>query len=78
MMGVWYLSIAFAQYAAGAIARLTGIRGEGVEADIEVSAVDTVMVYGGVFGKIALVAVAVGLLTSLAAPLINRGTHGVK
>jgi len=78
MMGMWYLSIAFAQYAAGLIAQLTGVSEEGVDAVAEFSAVDTVMVYGSVFGKIAIVAVVVGLLTSVAAPLINRGTHGVK
>ncbi|MDH3217752.1 MAG: peptide MFS transporter [Candidatus Krumholzibacteria bacterium] len=78
MMGMWYLSIAFAQYAAGLIAQLTGVSGEEVGATAEFSAVDTVMVYGNVFGKIAIVAVVVGILTSLFAPLINKGTHGVK
>jgi len=78
MMGMWYLAIAFAQYAAGLIAQLTGVRGEDVEATTEFLPVDTVMIYGDVFGKIAVVAIVVGLITSLLAPLINRGTHGVK
>jgi len=78
MMGMWYLAIAFAQYAAGLIAQLTGVHGEEVAATAQLTPVDTVMVYGDVFGKIAIVAVVVGLLTSLFAPLINRGTHGVK
>jgi POT family proton-dependent oligopeptide transporter len=78
MMGMWYLAIAFAQYAAGLIAQLTGVRGQDVEASAEFAAIDTVMIYGNVFGKIAIVAIVVGLLTSLFAPLINRGTHGVK
>jgi POT family proton-dependent oligopeptide transporter len=78
MMGMWYLAIAFAQYAAGLIAQLTGVRGEDVEATAELMAVDTIMVYGDVFGKIAIVAVVVGLLVSLFSPLVNRGTHGIK
>jgi POT family proton-dependent oligopeptide transporter len=77
MMGVWYLSIAFAQYAAGLIAQLTGVTGEEGAGEL-VNTVDTVMVYGGVFGKIAIVAVSVGLLMSLVAPLVNKGTHGIK
>jgi len=78
MMGMWYLAIAFAQYAAGLIAQLTGVRGEDVEAASSLVAVDTVMVYGDVFGKIAIVAIIVGVVVSILAPLINKGTHGVK
>lgn len=78
MMGMWYLAIAFAQYAAGLIAQLTGVRGEDVQATAAFTPVDTVMVYGNVFGKIAIVALIVGILVSLFSPLINRGTHGVK
>jgi len=78
MMGIWYLSSAFAQYAAGMIAQLTGITGEGPDVAGEFNPVDTVMVYGDVFGKIAIVALAVGLLTVVLSPMINKGTHGVK
>ena len=76
MMGTWYLSISLAQYAAGLIAQLTSIETEsGVTESLD--PVATVMVYGNVFGQIALVALAVGLLVALVAPLLNRGTHGV-
>ena len=78
MMGIWYLSSAFAQYAAGMIAQLTGMTGEGANVAGEFNPVDTVMVYGDVFGKIAIVALAVGLLTVVFSPMINKGTHGVK
>jgi len=78
MMGTWYLSIAFAQYAAGKIAQLTGIETEAGESAASIAPVDTVMIYGGVFGKIALVAVGVGLFVMVVSPLINRGTHGIR
>jgi POT family proton-dependent oligopeptide transporter len=77
MMGTWYLSISFAQYAAGMIAQLTGIEEAG-EGAASIAPVDTVMVYGDVFGKIALVAVGVGILVMILSPLINRGTHGIR
>jgi POT family proton-dependent oligopeptide transporter len=78
MMGAWYLSISFAQYAAAGIAMLTSIDTEGAAAGEGINPVDTVMVYGGVFGQIALIAIGVGVVFMLVAPLVNRGTHGIK
>jgi POT family proton-dependent oligopeptide transporter len=77
MMGVWYLSLAFANYAAGLIAQLTKIETKPGALVAEMAASDTVMVYGTVFGQVALLVVGVGLLVSLLSPLINRGTHGI-
>jgi len=77
MMGIWYLSSAFAQYAAGGIAQLTGVSGEGGEGAAALAPTDTVMVYGNVFGQIALVALGVGVFLSIISPIIRRGTHGV-
>ena len=77
MMGVWYLSLAFANYAAGMIAQLTRIETEPGAVVAELAASETVMIYGNVFGQIALLIIGVGLFLSLVAPLINRGTHGV-
>ena len=76
MMGVWYLSSSFAQYAAGFIAQLTSVSGEGVSPE-SLDPVDTVMVYGNVFGGIALTAFAVGAILVLISPLIKKGMHGV-
>ena len=76
MMGVWYLSSSFAQYAAGFIARLTSVSGEGVSSDL-VAPTTTVMIYGNVFGGIALTALGVGLFLAFISPLIRKGTHGV-
>ena len=78
MMGTWFLAISFANYGAGLIAQLTQIKGQEGGAAALVNPVDTVMVYGVVFGKIALVAASVGLLMMLVSPLIHRGTHGIK
>ncbi len=76
MMGVWYLSSSFAQYAAGFIARLTSVSGEGVSPE-SVDPTATVMVYGNVFGGIALTALVVGAFLVLISPLIKKGMHGV-
>jgi POT family proton-dependent oligopeptide transporter len=77
MMGVWYLSSAFAHNAGGRIATLTGIGGEGVDAGAALAATETVMVYGGVFKGICIIALAVGIFVALIAPLLRRGMHGI-
>jgi POT family proton-dependent oligopeptide transporter len=77
MMGTWYLSIAFASYAAGLIAKLMSIDTEG-GAEVDLLPTDTVMVYGTVFGQIAMVAIGVGLLLAIVSPLIRRGMHDVR
>jgi POT family proton-dependent oligopeptide transporter len=72
VMGCWFLSTAYAQYLAGLIAMLTGTE----SADAVPAASATVMVYGDVFGKLGILAVAVGaLLLVLARPLARR-MHG--
>jgi POT family proton-dependent oligopeptide transporter len=77
MMGVWFLSSAFAQYAASLIAQLTGVKDTGAAVQALPKPVDTVMVYGSVFGSIAWVALAVGLLVIIISPLLARRMHGV-
>lgn len=79
MMGVWFLSSAFAQYAASLIAQLTGVKGTGEGAAATLPrATDTVMVYGSVFGGIAWVALGVGVLVLIASPLLARRMHGIR
>jgi POT family proton-dependent oligopeptide transporter len=77
MMGVWFLSSAFAQYVASLIAQLTGVKDGGAAASALPKPSETVMVYGSVFGSIAWVALAVGLLVVLVSPLIARRMHDV-
>ena len=76
MMGCWFLSTAFAQYIAGIIASLTGTS-EGGTAGETISKAEAVMVYGNIFGQIALTAVAIGVIVLVLSPLLRRGMHGV-
>jgi POT family proton-dependent oligopeptide transporter len=78
MMGTWFLSSAFAQYAAGAIAALTGVGGEGEGAGAALPPPTVLLrVYGDVFGGVAATAIVVGVILILAAPALARRTHGV-
>ncbi len=77
MMGVWFLSSAYAQYVASLIAQLTGVKDGSTAAGALPKPVDTVMVYGSVFGSIAWVALGVGVLVVLVSPLIARRMHNV-
>ncbi|HEY5955411.1 MAG TPA: peptide MFS transporter, partial [Polyangiaceae bacterium] len=80
MMGTWFLSSAFAEYAAGLIAALTGVHGEtgtNVAASVPVPSV-TVHIYGHVFGGVALSAILVGLLLLAIAPALAKRIEGVK
>ncbi|HMA91318.1 MAG TPA: hypothetical protein VKP30_01475, partial [Polyangiaceae bacterium] len=78
MMGTWFLSSSFAQYAGGLIAALTGVGGDGTSTGGTPDPNVTVTIYGGVFGGVAAVALAVGLLLTLLSPAIARRTHGVR
>jgi POT family proton-dependent oligopeptide transporter len=77
MMGAWFLASAMAQYVASIIARLTGVKG----AEHAVGAVPptaTVMVYGSVFGGIAVTAFVIGILMCAISPLLARRMGGVR
>ncbi len=77
MMGAWFLASAEAQYTASLIARLTGVKDAG-SGENAVAAAKTVMVYGSVFGGIAVIALAVGLLLCLFSPALTRRMGGVR
>lgn len=73
MMGVWFLSSAFAAYAAGLIAGATAI-------DVRSGPIDPVgslVVYTSVFEKLALVAIVIGVLVLVASPYLHKRMHGV-
>ena len=78
MMGMWYLAIAFANYAASLIAKLTNIQQEGGDLAADLVPAETVMVYGNVFGQVAVLTVGVGIVMALVSPLVHRGTHGIR
>lgn len=74
MMGVWFLSVASAQYIAALIAAETSVEtvsGEVIDPEQSLAA------YVDVFQSIGIVGVAVGGGLLVLSPLIRRGMHGV-
>jgi len=69
MMGVWFLSSAFAAYAGGMIAALTSINDEG---EATKSGIESLAVYTGVFENLAMVAVCFGLAILIISPFLHR------
>jgi len=75
MMGVWFLATAFSQFLAAIIAQFTGV-GHGGEGEGAVPApIETVNVYGDVFGQIALTALASGAICLALSPILKRWMH---
>jgi len=75
VMGAWFLATAFSQFLAAIIAQFTGVgEGNGAETTIPVPK-ETVHIYGGVFGKIALSAIISGLICLALSPVLSRWMH---
>ncbi|MCH7600965.1 MAG: peptide MFS transporter [Myxococcales bacterium] len=75
VMGAWFLATAFSQFLAGIIAGFTGVEhqaggSQGIPAPIE-----TVGIYGEVFGKIAIAAIVSAASLFALSPLLNRWIH---
>ena len=75
MMGVWFLSIAVAQYVAGVVAQVASVETVGGEVTNLKVSLDT---YMGVFTTIGEVSIAIGVLLLLLAIPLKRLMHGVK
>jgi len=75
-MGAWFLSIAGANYAAGLLARLTGVEHGGGEAGV-VDAQASLAQYMDVYSTMGYVTVGIGLLLMILSPLINKLFHGI-
>jgi len=74
VMGVWFLATAFSQYLAAIISQFTGA-GEG-DAGLKAPIPrETVVLYGGVFGKIAVASMLAALLCFALTPMLRRFTH---
>jgi POT family proton-dependent oligopeptide transporter len=75
VMGVWFLATAFSQFLAAIIAQFTGVH-EGAEnsGGIPIPK-DTVSLYGGVFGKIAIAALIASAVCLALSPLLTRWMH---
>jgi len=74
VMGVWFLATAFSQYLAAIISQFTGVSEGAAELKVPLPS-DTVLVYGGVFGKIALAALVAAVLCFALAPTLRRWEH---
>jgi proton-dependent oligopeptide transporter, POT family len=75
MMGTWFLATAFSQYLAGIISQFTGVSEGGTALPLPR---ETVGVYGGVFGKIAVFAFVSALACFALAPTLKRWEHQPK
>jgi proton-dependent oligopeptide transporter, POT family len=75
MMGTWFLATAFSQYLAGIISQFTGVSEGGTALPLPR---ETVGVYGGVFGKIAVFAFVSALACLALAPTLKRWEHQPK
>jgi POT family proton-dependent oligopeptide transporter len=75
MMGAWFLATAFSGYLAGQIARLTGVSEHGDGGSSVPVPLDTVAVYGGVFGQIGVAACVSAVLVLALTPLLKKWMH---
>ncbi|MEJ7730633.1 MAG: oligopeptide:H+ symporter [Polyangiaceae bacterium] len=75
MMGSWFLASAFANSLGGAIAQLTGVSGEEGEVRVVPPPIDTVHVYGNVFGQIAIIAIISAVICFALSRLLTRWMH---
>jgi POT family proton-dependent oligopeptide transporter len=75
VMGAWFLATAFSNLLAGRIAQLTGIEVEGDAAQVVPPPVETVHLYGDVFGQIAVIAIISALICFALSPLLKKWMH---
>jgi POT family proton-dependent oligopeptide transporter len=75
VMGAWFLAMAFSGYLAGTIAGFTGVEHEAGGSNGIPPPIETVGIYGDVFGKIAIAAIVSAVSLFALAPLLNRWTH---
>jgi POT family proton-dependent oligopeptide transporter len=74
MMGLWFLSIAVAQYVAGVVAQFASVETVGGQVTNLKISLDT---YAGVFWTIGLIAMGIGVVLLILAPMLKRWMHGV-
>jgi POT family proton-dependent oligopeptide transporter len=74
VMGVWFLATAFSQYLAAIISQFTGVSEGEAELKVPIPS-DTVLVYGNVFGKIAIAALVAAVVCFALAPTLRRWEH---
>jgi POT family proton-dependent oligopeptide transporter len=75
VMGTWFLATAFSQFLAAIIAQFTRVGGgEGGKGSIP-PPVETVAIYGAVFGRIAIAAIVSALVFFALAPVLKSWMH---
>ncbi|MFG0261930.1 MAG: peptide MFS transporter [Novipirellula sp. JB048] len=75
VMGGWFLATAFSQYLAAIISQLTGVSEKGETGNVIPLPTETVEVYGGVFGSIAITAILSGMVCLILSPWLSRWMH---
>jgi POT family proton-dependent oligopeptide transporter len=75
VMGTWFLATAFSQFLAAIIAQFTGVSSEESGTQVIPPPVDTVHVYGHVFGQIAIAAFIAAVICFLLSPLLTKWMH---
>ncbi len=76
VMGAWFLATAFSNFLAAVIATFTGVGHGGANGEQIVPVpLETVHVYGGVFGQIAMFAIGSAVICFLLVPLLNYWMH---
>ena len=75
MMGLWFVSIACAQYVGGLVAQVASVETVGGQVTNLKVSLDT---YTQVFQTIGLTSAAIGAVLLLVSPLLKRLMHGVK
>lgn len=75
VMGAWFLATAFSQQLSSVIAKLTSVESEGGGAATIPPPIETVHVYGDVFGQVGIFAAIAALILLLASPFLHRMMH---
>ena len=75
LMGGWFLATAFSQYLAAIISQLTSVDGGGSGSGDLPAPINTVDVYGNVFGQIAVTAMVCGAICIVLSPILKRWMH---
>jgi POT family proton-dependent oligopeptide transporter len=74
IMGAWFLATAFSHLLAAAIAKMTGVSEGGADA-VMPPPLETVNVYGSVFGMIAVAAIVSGAVVFAISPWLKSMMH---
>jgi POT family proton-dependent oligopeptide transporter len=77
VMGAWFLATAFSHQLAGLIAQFTAVDSHG-DGGGAANPLETIQVYGDVFGQIGVVAIGASVLCFLLVPFLKYGMHGEK